>query len=128
MRHRSMGRRARVASAVAPWALACLAAACSPASGAPPAARAGSPPAAATVGCAPTDRLAPPRTIVRFRSDGCVPPERLLGFRCTDADPIVIEVGAGSREAQRFVGDHWSTTLPTLPRGAYPVGEGADLQ
>jgi hypothetical protein len=57
-----------------------------------------------------------------------VPPEGLLGFRCSDADPIVIEVGAGSREAQRFVGDRWATTLPTLPRGAYPVGEGADLQ
>jgi hypothetical protein len=57
-----------------------------------------------------------------------VPPDRLLGFRCTDTDPVVIEIGAGSREAERFVGDRWATPMAALPRGAFPLGEGADLQ
>ena len=57
-----------------------------------------------------------------------MPPDRLLGFRCTDADPVVVEIGAGSREAERFVGDRWATPMAALPRGAFPLGEGADLQ
>lgn len=115
-----------------PWkvvlAVACTAVSCSPASGAPQPAPAGSPPDVATAGCAPSDGLATPRTIILFRNDGCVPPDRLLGFRCTDADPIVIEVGAGSRDAERFVGDAWATPLDDLPLGAFPLGTGDDLQ
>jgi lysophospholipase L1-like esterase len=63
-----------------------------------------------------------------FRDDGCVPPERLLGFRCSPDEPIVIEVGAGTREAERFIGEHWATPMDALPTGAFPIGDGGDMQ
>ncbi len=63
-----------------------------------------------------------------FRNDGCVPPERLLGFRCAPDEPVVIEIGAGSREAERFIGERWATPMDALPTDAFPIGDGGDMQ
>jgi hypothetical protein len=63
-----------------------------------------------------------------FRDDGCVPPEELMGFRCAPDEPVVIEIGAGTRDAERFIGERWATPLDTLPTGAFPLGDGGDIQ
>jgi hypothetical protein len=73
--------------------------------------------------------LAPPRTLMLFRDDGCVPPEQLLGFRCSPDEPVVIEVGAGARRApERFIGERWATPMDALPTDAFPLGDGGDMQ
>ena len=87
-----------------------------------------SPPAIGTAGCPVASELDPPRALMLFRNGGCVPPERLLGFRCSPVEPVVIEVGAGTREAERFIGERWATPMDTLPTGAFPLGEGGDMQ
>lgn len=63
-----------------------------------------------------------------FRNDGCVPPARLLGFRCSPGEPVVIEVGAGTRRAERFIGESWAAPMDALPTGAVPLGDGGDMQ
>jgi hypothetical protein len=63
-----------------------------------------------------------------FRDDGCVPPDRLLGYRCSPDEPVVIEIGAGTREAERFIGDRWATPMDALPTDAFPLGDGGDIQ
>jgi lysophospholipase L1-like esterase len=64
-----------------------------------------------------------------FRDDGCVPPEQLLGFRCSPDEPVVIEVGAGARRApERFIGERWATPMDALPTDAFPLGDGGNLQ
>ena len=103
-------------------------AACSSASGAPSDAVPQSPPNLATAGCPVPSQLAPPGTIVLFRKNGCVSPDRLLGFRCTPDAPLIIEVGAGTREAERFIGEPWATPIDALPPQAVPVGEWSDLR
>ena len=87
-----------------------------------------SPPAIGTGGCPVAGELDPPRALMMFRKDGCVPPQRLFGFRCSPDEPIVIESGAGTRQAERFVGERWATPLDALPTGAFPLGEGGDMQ
>ena len=72
--------------------------------------------------------LEPPRALMLFRDDGCVPPERLLGFRCAPDEPVVIEIGAGTREAERFIGERWATPMDALPTDAFPLGDGGDMQ
>lgn len=63
-----------------------------------------------------------------FRDDGCVPPDRLMGFRCSPDEPVVIEIGAGSRTAERFIGERWATLMDALPTDAFPLGDGGDMQ
>lgn len=63
-----------------------------------------------------------------FRADGCVPPERLLGFRCSPDESVVIEIGAGTRGAERFIGEGWATPMDALPTDAFPLGDGGDMQ
>ncbi len=64
-----------------------------------------------------------------FRYDGCVSPERLLGFRCSPDEPVVIEIGAGTRRApERFIGERWATPMDALPTDAFPLGDGGDMQ
>ncbi len=109
-------------------AITLFTAACSIASGSPSGAPPQSPPDPATAGCPVAGQLAPPATIVLFRNDGCVPPDRLLGFRCAPDEPVMIEVGAGTREAERFIGERWATPIEALPPEAVPIGEGSDLQ
>jgi len=87
-----------------------------------------SPPALATAGCPTQGTLEPPRALLLFREDGCVPPVRLMGFRCAPDEPIVLEVGAGTKDVERFVGDRWATPVDTLPPDAVPIGEGGDMQ
>lgn len=115
-----------------PWkplvVIALCTAACSTASGTPSGAVPQSPPDPATAGCPVAGQLVPPQTIVLFRNDGCVPPDRLLGFRCAPDEPVIIEVGAGTRQVERFIGERWATPIDTLPPQAFPMGEGADLQ
>jgi hypothetical protein len=115
-----------------PWkplvAITLCVAACSTASGSPSSAAPQSPPDPATAGCPVTGQLSPPAGIVLFRNDGCVSPGRLLGFRCTPDEPLIIEVGAGTREAERFIGERWATPIEALPPQAFPIGEGSDLQ
>jgi lysophospholipase L1-like esterase len=65
--------------------------------------------------------------LLLFRDDGCVPPERLLGYRCSPEEPLVIEVG-GAHRAERFIGDSWATPMDALPTDAYPLGDGGDMQ
>lgn len=72
--------------------------------------------------------IAPPGALMLFRDDGCVPPGDLMGFRCAPDEPVVIELGAGTREAERFIGERWATPLNALPAGAFPIGEGGDIQ
>ena len=109
-------------------AIALCASACSTVSGTPPNAAPQSPPDPATAGCPVAGRLSPPATIVLFRNDGCVAPDRFLGFRCTPDEPLIIEVGAGTREAERFIGERFATPIEALPPQAFPIGEGSDLQ
>ncbi|MGZ5298313.1 MAG: hypothetical protein ACXWDU_01410 [Actinomycetota bacterium] len=110
-------------------ALALVAVSCSIATGAAPSQPpAQSPPALGTAGCPVAGELAPPRTLMLFRDDGCVPPERLLGFRCSPDEPVVIEVGAGTRRAERFIGERWATPSDALPTDAFPLGDGGDMQ
>lgn len=87
-----------------------------------------SPPAIGTAGCPVAGELAPPRALMLFRDDGCVPPSRLLGFRCSPDEPVMIEIGAGTRDVERFIGERWATPIDALPPGAFPLGEGGDLQ
>ena len=72
--------------------------------------------------------LEPPQALMLFREDGCVPPERLLGYRCAPDEPVVIEIGAGTRQAERFIGERWATPMDALPTDAVPLGEGGDIQ
>lgn len=109
-------------------AITLFAAACSTASGTPSEAAQQSPPDPATAGCPIGGQLAPPGAIVLFRNDGCVSPNRLLGFRCAPDEPLVIEVGAGTRLAERFIGERWATPIAALPPQAFPIGEGSDMQ
>ena len=51
-----------------------------------------------------------------------------MGFRCAPDEPAVIEIGAGTREAERFIGERWATPLDALPTGAFPLGDGGDIQ
>ena len=51
-----------------------------------------------------------------------------MGFRCAPGEPVVIEIGAGTRDAERFIGERWATPLDALPTGAYPLGDGGDIQ
>ena len=115
-----------------PWkplvAVVLCATACSTASGTPSSATPQSPPDPAIAGCPAAGELAPPGTLLRFRNDGCVSPDRLLGFRCAPDAPLMIEVGAGTREAERFIGERWATPIEALPPQAVPIGEGSDLQ
>ncbi|MEP6973185.1 MAG: hypothetical protein ABI869_03460 [Actinomycetota bacterium] len=57
-----------------------------------------------------------------------MPPDRLLGFRCAPDEPVVIEVHAGTRDMERFIGGRWATPIDALPPEAFPLGEGGDLQ
>jgi hypothetical protein len=108
---------------------ALVAVSCSLATGAVPSQPpAQSPPALGTAGCPVASDLASPRTLMLFRDDGCVPPERLLGYRCSPEEPVVIEIGAGTREAERFIGERWATPVEGLPTGAFPIGDGGDMQ
>lgn len=86
-----------------------------------------SPPAPGTVGCSAAGSLAAPGTLLLFRSNGCVPARRLMGFRCAPDEPAVIQLGAGTRRSERFVGGPWATAVD-LPTDAVPIGEGANLQ
>jgi lysophospholipase L1-like esterase len=110
-------------------AIAVVAASCSKAdAGAPSNPPPQSPPALATAGCPVRGTLEPPRALLLFRENGCVPPGRLMGFRCAPEEPIVLEVGAGTKDVERFVGDRWATPVDTLPPDAVPIGEGGDMQ
>ncbi len=51
-----------------------------------------------------------------------------MGFRCAPDEPVVIEIGAGTRDAERFIGERWATPLDALPTGAFPLGDGGDIQ
>ena len=51
-----------------------------------------------------------------------------MGFRCAPDEPIVLEVGAGTNDVERFVGDRWASPVDTLPSDAAPIGEGGDMQ
>ena len=105
-----------------------LAAACSRASGTEPSnAVPGTPPNVATAGCPATGDLAPPRTLILFRDDGCVPASELFGFRCSPGDPPVIEIRADG-VTERFVGGRFALPVASLPEGTAPVGEGAGMQ
>ena len=57
-----------------------------------------------------------------------MPPGRLMGFRCAPDEPMVLEVGAGTKDVERFVGERWATPVDTLPAEAVPIGEGGDMQ
>ena len=72
--------------------------------------------------------LDPPGALMLFRHDGCLPPDELLGFGCAPNEPVVIEIGAGTRRAERFIGGRWATPLDALPTGAFPLGDGGDIQ
>jgi hypothetical protein len=109
-------------------AIAICVTSCSTASDTPSYAAQQSPPDPATAGCPVPGQPSPPATIVLFRNDGCVEPDRLLGFRCAPDEPLVIEVGAGTRERERFIGERWATPIAALPPQAFPIGEGSDLQ
>ena len=87
-----------------------------------------SPPALGIAGCPVAGELAPPQALMLFRDDGCVPAERLMGFRCSPDEPVVIEIGAGSRGAERFIGERWATPMDALPIDAFPLGDGGDMQ
>jgi lysophospholipase L1-like esterase len=105
-----------------------LAVACSPASGTEPSSAVpGTPPDAATSGCPAAGELAPPRTLILFRDDGCIPASELFGFQCTPDDPPVIEIRAAG-VTERFVGGRFALPMASLPIGAAPVGEGASMQ
>lgn len=105
-----------------------LTAACSRASGTEPSSAVpGTPPDPATSGCPTTGELAPPRTLILFRDDGCIPASELFGFRCAPDDPPVIEIGA-ARATERFVGGRFAVPVGSLPAGATPAGEGAGMQ
>jgi hypothetical protein len=110
-------------------AVALAASACAAASGAAPSkAPPQTPPDVATAGCPVAEPLAPPRTMILFRNDGCVPPSTLLAFRCSPDDPTIIETGAGTETLQRFAGGRFAVPVSTLPTDAVPVGEGAEMQ
>ena len=51
-----------------------------------------------------------------------------MGFRCAPDEPVVIEIGAGKRDAERFIGERWAAPLDELPTGAFPLGDGGDIQ
>ncbi len=105
-----------------------LAAACSRASGTEPSSAApGTPPDTATSGCPAAGELAPPRTLILFRKDGCVPTSELFAFQCSPIDPPVIETQAEGL-TERFIGGRFALPLRSLPAGASPVGEGAGMQ
>lgn len=105
-----------------------LAAACSSASGtAPSGAVPGTPPDAAIASCPGSGELAPPRTLILFREDGCIPASELFGFRCSPDDPPVIEIRGGG-VTERFVGGRFALPVASLPDGSAPAGEGAGMQ
>jgi len=107
--------------------LVLLATACSPASGEPSSAVPGTPPNPATAACATPGELAPPRALILFRDDGCIPASELFGFRCMPDDPPVIEIRA-TGVTERFVGGRFALPVESLPVGTAPVGEGAGMQ
>ena len=118
-----MPRRAR-----ALISLILLATACSRASGTEPSSAVpGTPPDVASAGCPSAGELAPPRTLILFRDDGCIPASQLFGFQCSPDDPAVIEISADG-VTERFVGGRFALPVASLPEGTAPVGEGAGMQ
>ena len=51
-----------------------------------------------------------------------------MGFRCAPDEPVVLELGAGTRGTERFIGERWATPLDALPTDAFPIGDGGDIQ
>lgn len=77
----------------------------------------------------PTCRRGSPRVTVYQGPDGeCIARERVVGYRCDGADPLVV-LDAGSPEERRFLGGRFTVPVPALPAGAevMGVGDGAQL-
>lgn len=76
----------------------------------------------------PVCRRGSPRITVFQGPDGeCIPRERLVGYRCEGADPLVV-FDAGGDSERRFLGGAFTVPVPSLPDGAEVVGVGDGAQ
>jgi hypothetical protein len=76
----------------------------------------------------PVCRRGSPRITVYQGPDGdCIPRRRVVGYRCEDADPVVV-FGAGSGSERRFLGGPYTVPVPRLPDDAQVIGVGDGAQ
>ena len=80
-------------------------------------------------GGSPVCRRGSPRlTVFQGPAGECLPRSRVVGYRCEDADPIVV-FDAGGDSERRFLGGSFTVPVPALPDDAelLGVGDGAQL-
>ena len=72
-------------------------------------------------------RGSPHVTIFQGPGGDCLSRDRVVGYRCEGAEPIVV-FDAGSADERRFLGGAFAVPVPSPPRGAEVVGVGDGAQ
>jgi lysophospholipase L1-like esterase len=72
-------------------------------------------------------RGGPGITVYQGPEGACIPRTRVVGYRCDDAEPIVV-FDAGSGDERRFLGGDFAVQVPSVPEGAEVVGVGDGAQ
>lgn len=76
----------------------------------------------------PLCRRGSPRITVFQGPEGtCIPRSRLVGYRCENADPLIV-FDAGSGAERRFLGGVFTVVVPRLPEGSEVIGVGDGAQ
>jgi hypothetical protein len=72
-------------------------------------------------------RGSPTITVFQGPDGECLPRSRVVGYRCHEADPLVV-LEAGSGAERRFLGGAFAVPVPKLPEGSEVVGVGDGSQ
>ncbi|HSE81919.1 MAG TPA: hypothetical protein VLA87_09600, partial [Gaiellaceae bacterium] len=82
---------------------------------------------AAPAGSPVCRRGSPHITVYQGPGGDCLSRDRVVGYRCDGAEPIVV-FDAGSADERRFLGGAFAVPVPSLPQGAEVVGVGDGAQ